>query len=496
MLKQLLSSRAASRVRSTTAGLTLIVAMTVGCGDDPATSVGRASIGNTPLPCEIQQALRLNCQSCHSAQPLAGVPMALVTWEDLQAPSIGNPSMTVAQMVGIRINDTVNPMPPAGYTINPVVKDRLNAHVQAGNPANSDPSCVGGAGGSGGGAGDVGGIGGTGGGAGDVGGTGGGGSGGDAGTGGGAGGVGGDSGTGGGGGDLGQCYTFQVHGQPGATDTSPYVVNNQHYSCFYFDAPWPDDAQGITFKSKFDAHPEVVHHWLVYLDERGNMPDGHVEGCLGSHPTMPTLVAGWAAGADNYTIPDDVGLRLKSDNKKILIEFHWYLPPNSGPVPSTSAVEICTAPTPRPNTANVSWLGTEAIFIAPLAADALAQGTCTPVGQTQDIFIVRSWPHMHKAGFRMETWINRSGGMQELLLDELFSFDNQISYPTPAVLHPGDTITTRCHYNNTTPAPITIGYASEQEMCFNFMTAYPADALKSTAGGSSSLTGASTACLF
>jgi len=103
---------------------------------------------------------------------------------------------------------------------------------------------------------------------------------------------------------------------------------------------------------------------------------------------------------------------------------------------------------------------------------------------------------MHKAGYRMETFINRVGGVQELLLDELFSFDNQISYPTPAVLHPGDTIATKCYYQNMTAAPLTIGYASEQEMCFNFMTAYPADALKSTNGGSSSLTGSSTACLF
>jgi hypothetical protein len=65
------------------------------------------------------------------------------------------------------------------------------------------------------------------------------------------------------------------------------------------------------------------------------------------------------------------------------------------------------------------------------------------------------------------------------------------------VIHPGDSITTTCHYNNTSDRTIGVGYDTASEMCFNFVTAYPAKALlsKNLFGGSTSLTAASTACL-
>lgn len=491
--------------------IVITVATLIGCtpAAEQAGTPGRASLGNTPLPCGIQEALRTSCQNCHSRVPLSGVPMALITQEDLAAPGVNNPSMTVAQLIGIRINDPSNPMPPAPTPINPVVRDRLNAHVQAGNPPNTDPACAGGAGGVGG----AGGFGGSGG-ASGFGGTGGlGGAAGISGDGGigatgGSGGVGGSGGNGGGGtgADTGQCYTFPVHQQSSPTDTTPYTVSGQHYACFYFDAPWPDDAQAISFKPKFDSHPEVVHHWLVYLDTNDNQPNGTVvSSCAGTHPSSPTLVAGWAAGADNYELPNDVGLKISTPNKKILIEYHFYL--NGPAIQSTTAIEVCTASTPRPNTATISWLGTEQLNIPPGRAST-ATGTCgaqtacvgfgpgTPA--TEDIHIVRSWPHMHKFGTRMVTTILRQNGTREPLFDHLFSFDNQISYPTPAVIHAGDRVETVCHFNNTSGSAVGVGYNTEEEMCFNFTTAYPPSALKSWGPlcTSSSLTATSTACLF
>src|SRR5690348_11464753 len=45
--------------------------------------------------CGVQGVLRANCQMCHASQPLFGAPMPLVTYENLQAPAVTNPSKRV-----------------------------------------------------------------------------------------------------------------------------------------------------------------------------------------------------------------------------------------------------------------------------------------------------------------------------------------------------------------------------------------------------------------
>jgi hypothetical protein len=73
----------------------------------------------------------------------------------------------------------------------------------------------------------------------------------------------------------------------------------------------------------------------------------------------------------------------------------------------------------------------------------------------------------------MKTVINRVGGGTEVLIDKPFDFQTQVSYKTPAVVHPGDTLTTTCTFATPTP----FGESTNQEMCYNFVLAYPAGGL-------------------
>src|SRR5262245_32785027 len=43
--------------------------------------------------CQVQSILRDNCQDCHGAQPLFGAPMPLVTFDNLHAHAVTNPSL-------------------------------------------------------------------------------------------------------------------------------------------------------------------------------------------------------------------------------------------------------------------------------------------------------------------------------------------------------------------------------------------------------------------
>jgi len=411
---------------------------------------GRASLGTTALPCAVDAVLDRRCRSCHGAAPLASVPMALVTLEDLQAPAVSRPEVRVHELAAMRVHDSARPMPPnvplpaeelatldawfgrgaaAGEACAP--KPTPDGGVVA--PPGPPPGST--------------------------------------------------------------CYTLRAHGAPVPNDTSPWVVANQHYACFYFDAPWPDDAQGVWFEPAFDEHANRVHHWILYLDENGNQPDGHVETCSGLHPTGPTMVAGWAPGSDNNALPEDVGMHLSPANRKILLEMHFFHDGLSAPIETTSGVEVCTANTPRPHTATISLLGSEAIALAP-GTTGEASGSCTPQSN-EEIHILRSWPHMHEMGHEMETTILRADGTTELLGVWPFDFNAQVSWPTPARVRPGDRLLTTCRYINTSDRLVSVGQDTQSEMCFNFVTAYPANALMSRnlLGGSTSATSSATACL-
>lgn len=379
--------------------------------------------------------------------------MALMTWNDFEAAARTKPALAVRELVGKRVHDSARPMPPN----KPLPDDELKAlddWLAAGaKPADTDaaiscpvsdpepaPNEAGPP-------------------------------------------------------EDSTCYTIHAHGQSTPGDTSPWLVDDQHYACFYFDQPWPDGAQGVYFAPDYDHHPELVHHWIVYLDQNGINPDGTAAKCTGLHDTNPTMVAGWAPGSDNNDLPPDVGMFLSPPNKKLLLEMHFYHDGVSAPIATTSGVKICTANKSRKHTATISMLGSEYINVEPKSA-ATVQGTCTPQ-YDGEIHILRSWPHMHEIGTGMRTDITFADGRTQTLGPWRFDFNNQVSYSTPVTIRPGDRLTTTCDYFNPRDTVVTTGTSTDSEMCFNFVTAYPAGALKSRNifGASTSLTASETACL-
>jgi hypothetical protein len=382
--------------------------------------------------------------------------MALVSWEDMRKPSVSNPALTVYQSVKSRIHSVAAPMPQGGL-LAPDLLATLDGWIDGGALVGTDPSCAPK-----------------------------------------------PTKTGYTGvvpPDADNCYEFRAHANSRAGDTAPLMSEGEHYGTFYFDAPWPADAQGVYFETLDGGHPEILHHWLLYSEENDNQPDGTVVyPAPGTHPSSPTLVAGWAPGADNNGLPDNVGVQLSAANRKMSLEIHFY-GQLEGALPTTAGVKICTVEKRlRANTATVSWLGTElGINIAPMAVDSVATGTCTPQYEG-DIHVLRSWPHMHLLGRKMESTIIRKDGTREPISPPGgwgFSFSSEISYKTEYVLHPGDRVETSCYYTNTTPNVVNVGFENRYEMCFNFTTAYPAKALvnKNFLGGSTSLTNSSTSCL-
>lgn len=69
--------------------------------------------GTQGLPCDIAALLEARCISCHTNPPVGKAVMALLTYEDLTAPSNSDASKSVAQLALERMQSPYDPMPPS-----------------------------------------------------------------------------------------------------------------------------------------------------------------------------------------------------------------------------------------------------------------------------------------------------------------------------------------------------------------------------------------------
>lgn len=421
------------------------------------------------LPCDVASVVAQKCAGCHGREPVGGAPMPLVTAPDFdkQIKSIrtqpGEMAM-VASLVKKRINDASMPMPP-GELLPEAERNTLNAWLDKGHAAATSTEAAGCAQ------------------------------------------PGGStempttkpSASGTRVNELGQtCYSFRNHGVPEPGDTTPYTVGpGEQYVSFYFKAPWTDESEIVSFSTIADNR-KVLHHWLLYTTIGADM-DGTFAPGIGTHlGDAAELLAGWAVGGSDMTMPKDVALRLPPPGAGVMIEWHFY---NSDGLPEmdSSAAEICVEPKgTRKKLAGMTWLGTEN-FNGPLGMPARSMsqfgGTCLPsragMNDTDPIHIFALWPHMHKFGRHMNSVVTRADGTPEQVFDKPFDFNYQIAYDADIDLRPGDVITSTCTFENTSPSNVAFGPSTDQEMCYQFAYSYPAGALDN---GVISLVGATNTC--
>jgi hypothetical protein len=112
---------------------------------------------------------------------------------------------------------------------------------------------------------------------------------------------------------------------------------------------------------------------------------------------------------------------------------------------------------------------------------------------SEPIHIIGFLPHMHRLGVQMDSIVNhKATGMSEMIFTKPFDFMHQVHYLQNYDLAPGDTITAKCTFNNTTDVGVPYGESSDTEMCYNFVISWPSHALSSN---TPNLLGALNTCL-
>lgn len=123
--------------RSVVLGVTLTslagAALGGACTSDGSDGVGGHVSKSSGLPCEVAAVIDGHCSSCHSDPPTAGAPTPLLTPEDLEAPSITDPTKTMAEISVVRMGQPTGSMPPAGgATVEEIAV--LQSWIDAGYP--------------------------------------------------------------------------------------------------------------------------------------------------------------------------------------------------------------------------------------------------------------------------------------------------------------------------------------------------------------------------
>jgi len=416
-------------------------------GSGGAGGVGGSLAPTGPTFCDALVVMKGACHECHGAARQYGAPMSLVTYQDLIAPAFTRPELKTYELVGQRIHDTVKPMPELPRMLTAPQMATLDTWIAAGAPAGADPTCggnvatvTGGTGGT-----PVAGEGGTGG---EV------------------------IATGGTGGttpgefawpeDCEEMFTFTAYS--GSKGTAANIApNSETHPQFYFDVPWSGDVQALAFRSITD-NTKVLHHWIMY---------GPGSGGLGGDK----FLVGWAPGKDEKTpLPPDVGMYMPGSGQ-VRLDVH-YNNKGAGSMAETDAsgVEVCVTHTFRKYTATVMGLQASATAPAAQTKTNTTVANCTTTG-SEPVHVLSVSPHMHKLG--VHAFLSHTtGGMERILHDAPFNFENQQVYPLDNVIvKNNDKLTTACTYTNPTNSTVQFGQDTSDEMCFNFITYYPMGAM-------------------
>jgi hypothetical protein len=396
-----------------------------------ASTCGSGSGSGSNLPCDVDAVLRAKCQGCHNTTPLFGAPMSLVTYDDTQKPAVTNSAVKVWQMMQTRVHGTTSPMPPIGQTaLTSTELSALDTWFSSGAPGSS-PTCS-----NDGGVVDLNSLTGP---------------------------------------QFLPCTPNRTVKAHAAGSTAPYPVpnpTNNSYVCFNFKSPFASGEQAIAWAPVIND-ARVIHHWILFGTNNA-VTDGSIsQNCFS---TAGTHVTGWAPGGTNSVLPSDVSLNLNFSNYQLQV--HYNNSQYSGAA-DASGVAFCTTTTPRQNVAGVVTLGNSSFSIPSGANDFAVNAQCSKLSNNNStITVLSTSPHMHLlgTGFRTQHFRGTTNlGDLSYIPMGTWSFENQRHYqtiPRRDVL-PGDILKTTCYYDNPNTFPVTFGVRTQDEMCFDFIFAYP-----------------------
>lgn len=378
--------------------------------------------GPSGLPCDVDDVLARRCQDCHTSPPRFGAPMPLVTSIDLHAPSKSDPSKPVYVRVGEKIHDKTAPMPqPPNAPLSTADAKTLDDWIAASAPK-FDGTCGGSTGGDGGGL-----------------------------------------------GPQPLSCTPDTHLAPPSPWTMPRDQTDE-YVCYGVEANVTSKRHIVALSPKID-NTSIVHHVLLFQADEA--VSSTPTPCSGGGSIKWRLVYGWAPGGKNLEMPPEAGFPVEQGTH-FVVQIHYNNLNGLSGQQDKTGFDLCTTDKLRPNDADVMAFGTTKFTIPAHATEQYDCSVSVP-SDFDGLRLIYAFPHMHRLGKQIETkLVSGSGGAPvDLGGAPAWDFNNQAWQSIDATLHGGDEVRTSCTWTNDTPADVSFGENTGDEMCYSFTMYYP-----------------------
>lgn len=238
-------------------------------------------------------------------------------------------------------------------------------------------------------------------------------------------------------------------------------------TCFGFDATPYAGRVLCDMQWSIGGGAVPLHHAILYADASRDYAG--VVPCDLPPPESISL-GGWLPGAPSTVLlPSDVGMLVPYGTTTLVIQAHAIRVGEGALTPTSVTARFCDPP-PSRVAASVAIVA-EVPVIAPHSS---ASATVTCVARAP-MHVVRLWPHMHRAG--TEIRVSSSVASAPLVDVAPWDFEHQLGHLIGDVmLAPGDTLSLRCDWTNTSDAPIQPGQRTTDEMCTSGVLVWPASA--------------------
>ncbi|KAK7462113.1 hypothetical protein BaRGS_00038485, partial [Batillaria attramentaria] len=264
------------------------------------------------------------------------------------------------------------------------------------------------------------------------------------------------------------------------------------YMCAVFDFPEPESDVHMIATSPLLDNRQVMHH-AVLFGCTGDLSDTEVgvpfECGMSPHQHCTTILSVWTLGQTGECFHSNVGVRLGVNGyTKLALQFHWNNPETLSTYEDGSGMTLHYTPNRRVQDAAIWLVGSVEFDIPPRQTHVTVESTCsspcTKTYLTEPIYITAAWNHMHYLGVGQTIEHYRNGTrLRYITNDVTYSYDSPktAEYVTPIEVLPGDELKTTCHFNSMARSTTTtFGDSTQQEMCYGFLTYYPAQALTET----------------
>jgi len=428
-----------SFLRSGFAGASLAlvasVAATAGffaCGSEPSAAPGgdaavASSSGQAPapvtagsgLPCDVDKVLADNCRSCHQAPTRYGAPMPLLGYDDLLADSLTEPGTPVFRLSRERMREEGSRMPPPP---NAAVSDAdlavFDAWIAQGTPRGPET-----------------------------------------------------------------CNSVvapepeltidcdpDVKLRPPTKYTMPTNEADQ-YVCYGVDVT-PEQARHIFAMTPSVDNTNILHHVLLFESPKAFSPTPTP--CSSGGSIDWRIVYGWAPGGTSIVLPPEAGMPL-SGTTHYVVQLHYNNVRALAGEQDGSGFDLCSTTQLRPNDADVIAFGTNHISLPPSSRRTYDCAFSIPAQIGGGVRFIAAMPHMHQLGAAISTTVERAGAAQAFSLGIVddWNFQTQYWQPLGVDVASGDTVRTRCTWENRGSTQVEFGEDTADEMCYSFSMYYP-----------------------